>query len=124
MNITDNFVSGLEDSSFDDQDAVQALPRGHIIQHPIIFANGNNGNDMEVFALIQPVNNANAGNVHAQGQGNGDAVNGQAQDSGLGVQVNQMEGRHEFSGEEGDEESACDDDEWDAYKTLSLRTQN
>ena len=113
MNITDNSVSGLEDSSDDDHDVVQALPRGHIIQHPVIVANGNNDDDMQVFALIPPVNNANAGNnVHAQGQGNGDAVNGQAQDNGLGVQVNQMEGRHEFSGEEGDEESACDDDEW------------
>ena len=91
MNITDNSVSGLEDSSDDAHDAVQALPRCHIIQHPVIVANGNNDDDMQVFALIPPVNNANAGNnVHAQGQGNGDAVNGQAQDNGLGVQVNQM----------------------------------
>jgi len=91
MNITDNSVSGLEESSDDDHDAVQALPRDHIIQHPVIVANGNNDDDMQVFALIPPVNNANAGNnVHAQGQGNGDAANGQAQGNGAGVQVNQV----------------------------------
>ena len=128
MNITDNSVTGLEDSSFDDQDAVQALPRGHIIQHPVIVANGNNENNMEVFAVIPPVNNAYAGNnVHAQGQGNGDAVNGKAQGNVPGVQVNQMEGRHKFSGGEGDDEEARDDDQWeddDSTSTYNPRVED